>query len=36
LGVPVSDVYVRDGLQRVDFARGAIVVRNGATEVQPR
>ncbi|MBM7805807.1 uncharacterized protein with LGFP repeats [Geodermatophilus bullaregiensis] len=35
LGVPVGDVHVRDGLQRVDFARGAIVVRNGVAEVQP-
>ncbi|MGR7023807.1 hypothetical protein [Geodermatophilus sp. URMC 62] len=34
LGVPVSDLYVRDGRQRVDFAHGAIVVRNGVAEVQ--
>jgi uncharacterized protein with LGFP repeats len=33
LGDPVSDVYVVVGGQRVDFAHGSIVVRNGVAEV---
>ena len=35
LGNPVSDVYVEAGAQRVDFAHGSIVVRNGVAEVVP-
>ena len=35
LGDPVSDVYVEAGAQRVDFAHGSIVVRNGVAEVVP-
>jgi len=33
LSVPVTDVYTWDGAQRVDFARGAIVVRGGVAQV---
>ncbi|TFV53597.1 hypothetical protein [Blastococcus sp. TF02A-35] len=35
LGEPLRDQYVRDGMPRVDFARGAIVVRDGVAEVVP-
>ncbi|MGY1786525.1 LGFP repeat-containing protein, partial [Geodermatophilus sp. SYSU D00698] len=35
LGAPVSDVYVRDGRQRVDLAHGALVVVDGVVQVQP-